>query len=136
MDPHDGVRVVDYGIRGMHLAYDLLEDWDMVLLVDALPDRGAPGALEVLRLTREHSKEARLDSHAMDPATVVASLAALGGQLPLTFLVGAQLRDIEERIGLSTEATAVVAPAVAALQDLLTKGPLLLAEAADTEKVG
>jgi len=136
VDPHDGVRVVDYGIRGMHLAYDLLEDWDMVLLVDALPDRGAPGALEVLRLTGEHSKEARLDSHAMDPATVVASLAALGGQLPLTFLVGAQLRDIEERIGLSTEATAVVAPAVAALQDLLTKGPLLLAEAADTEKVG
>ena len=23
-----GVRVIDYGIRGMHLAYDLLEDWD------------------------------------------------------------------------------------------------------------
>jgi len=24
----DGVKVVDYGIRGMHLAYDLLEDYD------------------------------------------------------------------------------------------------------------
>lgn len=135
-DPPDGVCVVDYGIRGMHLAYDLLEHWDMVLLVDALPDRGAPGTLEVLRMTGDPSREARLDSHAMDPATVVASLAALGGQLPLTFLVGAQLRDVEERIGLSTEAAAVVAPAVAALQDLLMRGPQLLAEAGNTEKVG
>jgi len=135
-DPPDGVCVVDYGIRGMHLAYDLLEHWDMVLLVDALPDRGAPGTLEVLGMTGDPSREARLDSHAMDPATVVASLAALGGQLPLTFLVGAQLRDVEERIGLSTEAAAVVAPAVAALQDLLMRGPQLLAEAGNTEKVG
>lgn len=134
--PPDGVRVVDYGIRGMHLAYDLLEDWDMVLLVDALPDRGAPGDLEVLRLTGDHSRETRLDSHAMDPAAVIASLAALGGQLPLTFLVGAQLHDVEERIGLSTAATAVVAPAVAALQELLRRGPQLIAEATNTEKVG
>ena len=29
------VRVVDYGIRGMHLAYDLLEGWDTLVLVDA-----------------------------------------------------------------------------------------------------
>ena len=40
-----GVRVVDYGIRGMHLAYDLLDDWDALVLVDALPGRGAPGTL-------------------------------------------------------------------------------------------
>ena len=44
---HEGLpsvaRAVDYGIRGMHLAYDLLEPWDLVVLVDALPDRGSPG---------------------------------------------------------------------------------------------
>ena len=39
----DGVRVVDYGIRGLHLAYDLLEPWDALVIVDALPDRGRVG---------------------------------------------------------------------------------------------
>ena len=43
-----GVRVVDYGIRGLHLAYDLLDGCDRLVLVDALPERGAPGHLEVL----------------------------------------------------------------------------------------
>ena len=41
------MRVVDYGIRGMHLAYDLLDDWDALVLVDAVPSRGSPGTLHV-----------------------------------------------------------------------------------------
>ena len=35
--PPPGVQVTDYGIRGMHLAYDLLDGWDALILVDALP---------------------------------------------------------------------------------------------------
>ena len=45
------VRVTDYGIRGMHLAYDLLDEWDTLVLVDAVPSRGNPGALHVFRPT-------------------------------------------------------------------------------------
>ncbi len=37
----DGVRVVDYGIRGMHLAYDLLDGYDALVIVDARAGRGA-----------------------------------------------------------------------------------------------
>ena len=44
----EGVRVTDYGIRGLHLAYDLLDPWDALVLVDALPDRGEVGAVAVL----------------------------------------------------------------------------------------
>ncbi len=44
VDGSDGVRATDYGIGGMHLAYDLLEDWDALVLVDAIPDRGSPGS--------------------------------------------------------------------------------------------
>ncbi len=32
-----GARAVDYGIRGMHLAYDLLDGVDALILVDAVP---------------------------------------------------------------------------------------------------
>ena len=42
------VRLVDYGIRGMHLAYDLLEGYHALVLIDARPGPGAPGELVVL----------------------------------------------------------------------------------------
>src|SRR5690606_22137466 len=64
-DGEPRVRVVDYGIRGMHLAYDLLTGWDALVLVDALPDRGAPGQVEVLRADLDEAGAAGLDAHAM-----------------------------------------------------------------------
>ena len=39
----DGVRVEDYGIRGIHLAYELLEGYDALVLVDAVPMGEPPG---------------------------------------------------------------------------------------------
>ena len=51
------VRVIDYGIRGMHLAYDLLEDWDTLVLVDAVPSRGNPGTLHVFQADHEQDRE-------------------------------------------------------------------------------
>ena len=41
------VQLVDYGIRGMHLAYDLLDGCDALVLVDAIPNSGAPGTVHV-----------------------------------------------------------------------------------------
>ena len=39
----DGVRVEDFGIRGVHLAYELLDGYDALVLVDAMPMGEAPG---------------------------------------------------------------------------------------------
>src|SRR6185437_853729 len=36
------VQLVDYGIRGVHLAYDLLDGCEALVFVDAIPSRGAP----------------------------------------------------------------------------------------------
>ena len=44
----EGVKVVDFGIRSYDLAYALMEDWDLVILVDALPGEGRPGTLYVM----------------------------------------------------------------------------------------
>ncbi len=107
-----GVRVVDYGIRGMHLAYDLLDGWDALVLVDAVPDRGSPGEIVVLELGAQDVPAPRLDAHAMDPRTVFASLDALGGALPPTVLVGCQVADVAEGIGLSGPVAAAVDHAV------------------------
>ena len=37
------MKVVDFGIRSYDLAYALMDDWDLVILVDALPGDGKPG---------------------------------------------------------------------------------------------
>lgn len=105
----DGVRAVDYGIRGMHLAYDLLDGWDALVLVDAVPDRGRPGDIRVFDVDPDDRGPApRLDAHGMDPGAVFASLAALGGQLPRTVVVGCQAGCVDEGIGLSAPVAAAV----------------------------
>lgn len=115
----EGVRVVDYGIRGMHLAYDLLDGWDRLVLVDALPNRGEPGRLEVIEIRPQDLGVGDLDAHGMSPVAVLSSLGALGGRLPPTVLVGAQVADIGDLIGLGDLVAAAVPAAVDAIQALL-----------------
>ncbi|AQT80965.1 peptidase M52 [Mycolicibacterium litorale] len=113
----DDVRVTDYGIGGMHLAYDLLDGWAALVLVDALPDRGAPGALHVFEADHEtpHAAAA-LDAHGIDPGAVFASLCALGGSAPRTVVVGCEVVDTTEGIGLSEPVRASVPDAVNAVR--------------------
>ena len=108
-----GVRAVDYGIRGMHLAYDLLDGWDALVVVDALPDRGDPGTLHVLDVGPDDLRPGSvLDAHGMDPAAVLASLRSLGGRLPRTVVVGCQAADTTEGMGLTPAVAAAVDRAV------------------------
>jgi hydrogenase maturation protease len=115
----EGVHAVDYGIRGMHLAYDLLDGWDSLVLVDAVPDRGEPGALQVLQVGQDDLGEGVLDAHGMDPGSVLASLGSLGGRLPRTVVVGCQVADVSEGMGLSAPVAAAVDRAVAEVRALL-----------------
>jgi hydrogenase maturation protease len=116
------VTVIDYGIRGMHLAYDLLEDWQALVLIDALPTRGSPGRVHVFEA--DHAAmgaAAGLDAHAMDPAAVFASLNALGGSPPYTVVIGCEAQSVDEGIGLSTPVEAAVPRAIAALEEILSR---------------
>ena len=111
---------MDYGIRGMHLAYDLLEGWDALVLVDALPSRGSPGTLHVFEADHESlSTTAGLDAHAMDPAAVFASLVALGGAPPPTVVIGCEVASVEANLGLSEAVAAAVPDAVTAVNDVV-----------------
>ena len=116
------VRVVDYGIRGMHLAYDLLDGCEALVLVDALPNRGSPGTLHVFEADHETlSAGIGLDAHAMDPAAVFASLAALGGTPPYTIVIGCEVENVDEYMGLSDAVAAAVPDAVKAVEDVLAR---------------
>jgi hydrogenase maturation protease len=117
----DGVQVVDYGIRGMHLAYDLLEGYDALVIVDAVPGRGAPGRVRVLEVGPGDLGEGDLDAHGMDPAAMLAGLGRLGGVLPRTFVVGCEPAVLDEGIGLSPAVHAAVDVAAAAVRSLLER---------------
>jgi hydrogenase maturation protease len=115
------VRVVDYGIRGMHLAYDLLDGCAALVLVDALPNQGAPGTVHIIEADHESlSATVRLDAHAMDPNAVFASLNALGGTPPHTVVIGCEVDSVEEGIGLSEPVANAVPEAVRAVRSVVT----------------
>ena len=116
-----GVRVVDYGIRGMHLAYDLLDGYDALVVVDALPGDGRPGDLTVLEVGPDDLGDADLDPHGMAPVAVLAGVGRLGGVLPPTYVVGCRPADVGEGMGLTPAVAAAVPGAVALVHDLLVE---------------
>ncbi|MGP3927408.1 hydrogenase maturation protease [Streptomyces sp. 8N616] len=89
----DGVHVVDFGIRGMDLAYRLLEGYDAALLVDAAPRGERPGTLSVIEPDIE-DMEGAPETHAMDPVKVLALARHLSdgsdGPLPRILVVGCE----------------------------------------------
>jgi hydrogenase maturation protease len=115
-----GVRVVDYGIRGVHLSYDLLDGWPELVLVDALPGGDRPGTLRLLEVTEEHLAGAGpLDAHGLDPLAVLSALSALGGRLPeRTLVLGCTPASVAEGMGLSAAVEAAVGPAAARVREL------------------
>jgi hydrogenase maturation protease len=119
------VRLVDYGIRGLHLCYDLLDGYAALILLDALPTGGRPGEVTVLAVGAEDlvSSDAGYDPHGMNPVAVLAGLPALGGTLPPTYVVGAQPIDLTDGIGLSEPLRPAVPAAGAAVRELLAERP-------------
>jgi hydrogenase maturation protease len=85
----DGVEVVDFGIRGMDLAYALLEGYDAAVLLDATPRGEPPGTLYVIE-PDVAAIDVAPEAHGMDPATVLALVRALGGTAPRTLVVGCE----------------------------------------------
>lgn len=118
---HERVRLVDYGIRGMHLAYDLLEGYDALVIVDAIPGDGRPGDITVLEVGPDDLGEGEFDAHGMNPVAVLGTLGSLGGTLPPTYVVGCQPATVEEGIGLSAAVSAAVPEAIAAVRRLIDR---------------
>jgi hydrogenase maturation protease len=123
----EGIRAIDYGIRGIDLAYALLEDYVGVVLIDAVPRGGEPGTLYVIEPALDNPEDegtgaSAVEAHSMDPANVFRLAHALGGPLPPVRIVGcepATLTAAEDgRIGLSAPVEAAVEEARALAEAL------------------
>jgi hydrogenase maturation protease len=130
----ENVEVVDFGIRGFDLAYALLDDYDTLVLVDAISRGGTPGTLYLIEpdltgVTAEKGVESArvgLDAHSMDPMKVLAYARTLGAQPIRTLLVGCEPSVISRnedymdlQMGLSEPVQAAVDEAVKMIHSLV-----------------
>jgi len=121
------VEVRDFGIRAYDLAYALMEDWDLAILVDALPLGDEPGTLYAFEpdLPTNGETGATVDAHSMNPAGVLQLVNALGGKFGRVLVVGCEPEvvqaDDEGRIGLSAPVAAAVNGAIEMILELIGK---------------
>ncbi len=110
----DGVEVVEYGIRGVHLAYQLLEGYDALVLIDAVELGEEAGTLAVIvaPMGGRTDNSPVVDAHTMSPDVVLGTLAHLGGSLERAYVVGCQPADLSETIGLSPAVASAIEPAI------------------------
>ena len=120
----DGVRVADYGIGGLHLAYDIADGVGLLILVDAIPEAGGPGEVIVLEASLDELTTSTIDAHGMDPTSVLTSVRNLGVEPPPTLVVGCQPQSLEDGIGLSPAVAAAVRPATQAVLGLIERDRL------------
>jgi hydrogenase maturation protease len=86
----EGVEVVDFGIRGLDLAYALQKDYELVVFVDATPRGGEPGTVYLIEPEIVEDGEVSLDTHGMDPVKVIKLSRALGAKPIRTLVVGCE----------------------------------------------
>jgi hydrogenase maturation protease len=125
------VEVVDFGIRGIELAYALLGDYDALILVDAVPRGGTPGTLYLIEPERADDPEQgdaagrlAMATHSMDPAKVLAFARALGARPIRTLIVGCEPAPMESvaeemRMELSQPVRAALDDAVRMMDELI-----------------
>ena len=107
------VVVRDVGVRTLHLAYDLLEGWDLLVVVDAVATGAAPGTLHLIEPEAGGAKALRTgDTHGMDLDDVLHTARALGASTPRVLLVACDVADVDERMGLTPAVEASLDAAV------------------------
>jgi hydrogenase maturation protease len=96
-------RVMDVGVRGIHLAYELIErKYEMLVIVDAVARGGDPGVLHFFTpdLARLDGRMPP-DPHGMVPEAVLQILKSVGELPKQIYVIGCEPGSTEEGIGLS-----------------------------------
>jgi hydrogenase maturation protease len=121
----EGVEVADFGIRALHLAYDLLDPLlELLVVVDAASHGAAPGTVYVFEPeAEEEALQSDADAHSMDLPRVFDTVRALGGRVPRTLIVGCEPEEIGESMGLSKPAMSAVGPAIDVIREIIAREP-------------
>jgi len=121
--PAPDVTIADFGIRGVHLAYELLDGYDTLILIDAVSRGDPPGTVSIIEAAAGGEEGegvlVAMDAHGMNPAAVLAMVDDLGGHIAQVLVVGCEAASVDHGIGLSEVVTAAVPGAVDAVRELI-----------------
>lgn len=120
--PPPDAAVADFGIRAMHLAYELLTPVELCIVADCMPRGGAPGTLYVVEPDVAGGPRAVGDAHGMSLPAVFAAVRELGGRLPRMLVVGCEPEVVDPGIGLSPPVARAVPGAVELIRELIACG--------------
>jgi len=130
--PPPGVQIRDFGIRGVHLVYDLLDGCDLFVLIDAAPRGEAPGTVTVVDVELPDPASLTgpvIDAHSLTPDSIFALLASLGGRPGRTLLVACEPADVNAGMGLSGPVAEAVPHAARAVEEILAAAATAAPEA-------
>lgn len=122
------VRVMDVGIRAIDLAFALLDDYDLTILVDVTSRGSEPGTLYTIKIARDDIPDAceqtsLVNSHSLDAVRVLSLAKSMGARLNKIFLVGCEplILDCDGTgyIGLSPVVELAVEPALQTVSRLV-----------------
>ena len=134
----EGVEVIDFGIRGVHLAYQLLDGYDVLVIVDAAPRGLDPGTVSLVEVDQSQfgdpshavgdGQAALVDAHGLEPVAILATLGSLGGKVGEVLVVACEPETVEEGLGLSRVVQAAIPDAVAMVEQVIASYAGMLAE--------
>jgi hydrogenase maturation protease len=126
-----GVRAADFGTRGLHLAFELLDRPEATtILVDATPRGGDPGTVYLIEPDLGQLADlvgpgagagGMTDAHGMTPEAVFSLLRTLGGTPGRVLIVGCEPLRCEEEMGLSPPVEAAVGEAVKLVREVVDR---------------
>lgn len=125
-----GVRVVDFGIRGLDLVYALIDGHDVTILIDATPRGGEPGTLYTIEPDLAALDEAGdgaeplVEPHGMNPLKVLRMAKSMGAEFKKILLVGCEPAPMESEdgeMGLSEPVARAVGEAVTLVESLVAQ---------------
>jgi len=116
-----GVEVADFGIRGVHLVYELLNGCDLFVLVDAARRGCEPGTVTVLEVDPAQVTVGApvMDAHDLTPDAIFAMLTSMDGHPGRSLVVACEPADLGAGMGLSDRVEAALPHAVSAVEDIL-----------------
>ncbi len=120
------VTVREVGTGGIHLVQELMEGYDVFVLVDTVEGEREPGEVFLLEprvpetddLTEAERASVLADTHYTVPAKVLTVAKALGALPDRTYLLGCQPRSVELGLEMGTEVSGAVDRALALLREV------------------
>ena len=119
------VTVTDFGIRSYDLTYGLTDDFDVIILVDAIPRGQPPGMVYLIEPDLsdvDKLEHAMAGAHTMNPMAAIRMAQANGGISARLFLVGCEpetLEDEDGEMGLSKKVQDAIPEAMTMVESLV-----------------